>query len=259
MSACAVIPAAGRGTRLGLDVPKILVPVAPDCTIWNVLEWKLRAVVDHIHVVLSPSGLPQFEAMLANHADRAAISTGVQETPTGMGDAVFCGVSVWQKADDLLVIWSDQVHVSARTLGDCLRAHSAGSKPRLTLPVVSMREPYVEYRFDDEGRLLQVLQSREGDQCVPGGYGDVGVFLLSTAGLPRLWDEYCAITPPGAATGERNFLPFLVYLSSQGWKVGRVIVSDPTEARGINTPEDLAFFQSLYAGEGCDATVISER
>ncbi|WP_321472720.1 NTP transferase domain-containing protein [uncultured Paludibaculum sp.] len=250
MKVCAVIPAAGRGTRLGVDVPKILVPMVPGCTIWDVLKRKLWAVVDHIHVVLSPSGLPQFEAILGSDADRASVSTGVQETPTGMGDAVFSGVPVWEKADDLLVIWSDQVHVSAQTLGDCLRAHAAGNKPRLTLPVVSMPEPYVEYRFDDRGCLLRVLQSREGDQCAPGGYGDVGVFLLSTAGLPRLWDEYCAITQPGTATGERNFLPFLVYLSSQGWEVGRVAVTDPNEARGINTPEDLAFFQSLYSGEG---------
>ena len=248
MSVCAVIPAAGRGTRLGLDVPKILVPIAPGCTIWDVLQRKLRAVADHIHVVLSPSGLRNFEAILANDADRASISAGIQETPTGMGDAVFCGMPVWEKADDLLVIWSDQVHVSPQTLGDCLRAHSAGSKPRLTLPLACIPEPYVEYRFDDHGRLLRVLQSREGDRCAPGGYGDVGVFLLSTAGLPALWDAYCAITPSGAATGERNFLPFLVYLSSQGWEVGRVAVGDPNEARGINTPEDLAFFQALYEG-----------
>ena len=47
----AVIPAAGRGTRLGLDRPKILAPLNDDETIWSVLRDKLLAVVDRVHVV----------------------------------------------------------------------------------------------------------------------------------------------------------------------------------------------------------------
>ena len=56
MKTCAVIPAAGRGTRLGLDRPKILAPLSSSETIWSVLRRKLLAMVDHIHVILSPEG-----------------------------------------------------------------------------------------------------------------------------------------------------------------------------------------------------------
>ena len=246
MKLCAIIPAAGRGSRLGVDRPKILVPVAGEITIWDVLKSRLQPYVDHIHVVLSPAGLPFFIEALRNDSSAGMVSTSVQPEPRGMGDAIFCGLSVWEKAENILIIWGDQVHVSTDTLTRCTRTHLAGRGSRCTLPVVQLTELYVEYVFDSAGRLVRVLQTREGDVCHPGGFGDVGTFLLSTEGLPGLWQDYAASVPTGAVTGELNFLPFLVFLSKRGWRFKRVMVPDGNEARGINTPADLDFFRSLY-------------
>ncbi|MFD2357171.1 hypothetical protein ACFSTC_59790 [Nonomuraea ferruginea] len=53
--------------------------------------------------------------------------------------------------------------------------------------------------------------------------------------------------PPGAATGEVNFLPFLPYLSQvRGRPVTVVPVTDPSEARGVNTPDDLDFARQAF-------------
>ncbi len=246
MKLCAVIPAAGRGTRLGADRPKILVPLVPPLTIWSILRRTLQPFVDHIHVVVSPDGRPLFEAELAAEPGRPEVSVSVQPEPRGMGDAIFCGLPVWGSAENILIIWGDQVHVSAETLTACRAVHLSGKGPHCTLPLVALDEPYVEYVFDASGRLDRVLQTREGDLCNPGGLGDVGTFLLSTAGLEKLWREYVSLVPGGAVTGELNFLPFLVFLTRRGWPVNRVSVADSTEARGINTPEDLAFFRRLY-------------
>ena len=54
---CAVIPAAGKGTRLGLAVPKILASLTPTVTVWDVLRTLLTPYVEHMHVILSPSGV----------------------------------------------------------------------------------------------------------------------------------------------------------------------------------------------------------
>ena len=113
------------------------------------------------------------------------------------------------------------------------------------LPVTRMASPYVEYVFDGP-RLTKVLQTREGDATTPKGFSDVGTFLLGTEGLKGAWDDYLARAPRGSGTGEINFLPFLPFLSARGWSVTPLDVADETEARGINTKEDLAFFQSLY-------------
>jgi bifunctional UDP-N-acetylglucosamine pyrophosphorylase/glucosamine-1-phosphate N-acetyltransferase len=150
------------------------------------------------------------------------------------------------QAESILVVWGDQIHVARDTIRRALDLH-AGAPRRLVLPLVALSKPYVEYRFDDGNRLIAVLQSREGDECAPGGLGDVGMFVLSTGGLASAWSLYRRAPRLGARTAEVNFLPFLVYLAQRGWEVKQLRVDDPLEARGINTTEDLAFFRRLYS------------
>lgn len=245
MSICAVIPAAGRGSRLGLDVPKLLVPVGGPDTIWTILKRKLRPLVDHIHVILSPTGAPLFERSMVADPDRSSVSMSIQHEPIGMGDAIFRGYDWWSRARTIVVVWGDQVHVSSETIRASLDLHG-GARRRVVIPMVTLRDPYVEYRFDDGGRLSSILQGREGDRCAPGALGDVGTFVLSTDGLADAWQAFLMQARRGARTGELNFLPFLVSLAGSGWDVRRGHVADPCEARGINAPEDLDFFRAVY-------------
>jgi bifunctional UDP-N-acetylglucosamine pyrophosphorylase/glucosamine-1-phosphate N-acetyltransferase len=238
MKICAVIPAAGRGTRLGSNLPKLLTPLTSTQTIWSILYTKLSPLVDHIHLVLSSDGAAAFPDLPAN------VTYSIQPSPIGMGDAIFRGHDVWTAYDSVLIVWGDQVFVSTDTLADAITA--LGRAPQSgVLPVTAMAAPYVEYVWKD-ARLSAVRQSREGDVCTPDGLSDVGTFLLSTDGLDAAWKMYLAQAPRGSQTGEINFLPFLPFLAANGWSIAPLAVADATEARGINTKEDLAFFQSLY-------------
>lgn len=239
MSICAVIPAAGRGTRLGGTGPKILTPLTARDTIWSILHARLAPLVDHIHLVLSPEGVAAFPALPAR------VSRSIQSEPIGMGDAIFRGHDIWSKYDAVLVVWGDQVFVSENTLRRAIAALGV-THHHAVLPVTRMAQPYVEYVFEGQ-RLTKVLQTREGDPTTPNGFSDVGTFLLGTDGLKAAWEDYLATAPRGAGTGEINFLPFLPFLSSKGWTITPVDVADETEARGINTKEDLAFFRRLYS------------
>ena len=238
MKICAVIPAGGRGTRLGGDLPKILTPLTARDTIWSILYAKLSPLVDHIHLVLSPDGAKQFPALPAN------TSISIQPEPIGMGDAIFRGFDTWSRYDAVLIVWGDQVFVSEKTISRTIAALGPPQR-HAVLPVTHMAIPYVEYVFDGP-RLTEVLQTREGDATRAGGFSDVGTFLLATQGLKPAWDSYLNSASRGVGTGEINFLPFLPFLSAQGWTVTPLEVADATEARGINTKDDLAFFQSLY-------------
>jgi bifunctional UDP-N-acetylglucosamine pyrophosphorylase/glucosamine-1-phosphate N-acetyltransferase len=171
------------------------------------------------------------------------VSIGIQPLPTGMGDAIFGGYDVWSRYDTILVVWGDQVFVSPDTLGRAVAACDPGRN--VALPVTRVAQPYVEYIFE-QSRLTEVLQTREGDVTTLNGFSDVGTFLLNTAGLKDTWDAYRAGAMHGSATGEINFLPFLPWLAAQGWNITPVEVADPTEARGINTPEDLEFFRARF-------------
>ncbi|GAA3447353.1 NTP transferase domain-containing protein [Planomonospora venezuelensis] len=249
---CAVVPAAGQGSRLGLGIPKIMLEVAGGVTVWDLLRGRLAPWAEHVHVVLSPAGKAPFQRLAAEAIERGEVSVSVQEEPTGMGDAVFgAAVPYWADHDAILVVWGDQANLSSRTVGETVRAHrgsAAGGGPALALPLVALPDPYVEYEYDeDSSALLRVRMSREGDECRPGGLSDVGVFCLSVDGLAQAWPRYLAAARTGTVTGEVNFLPFLPYLSRElGWRTTVVPVADPDEARGINTPADLEFTRRAY-------------
>ena len=247
MSLCAVIPAAGRGHRLGVDQPKLLVPITEQLTIWDILKQKLIGLCDHIVIVMSPWGEPFLQERLANDPDREKVSIVIQKEPVGMGDAIMQGQSIWKDFDNISIIWGDQVHVSTQTLLRCRDAQLSVPEPSCTIPLVSLQVPYVEYCFDSNNKLQKILQSREGDQCSRGGFGDVGTFFLSTSTLYQTWQAYVAAAERGVVTNEVNFLPFLVYLAEQGWNFSSVLVDDPDEAKGINTQDELAYFCNLYS------------
>lgn len=242
MSCCAVIPAAGRGTRLGADVPKILVPVGGGDVVWDVLAANLSPVVDQFQVVLSEAGLPLMREHLEARPAARPVELVVQAAPIGMGDATFTGSARWQGFDEILVCWGDQVNLHTATLQRALDAQRRLKAPGCTLPMVERDAPYVQYVFDQSNRLTAVREQREGDVCDPRGLSDVGVFVLSVSGLCDAWAAYLSSRRLGKQTGEVNLLPFFVYLSAAGWTVQRIGVDDPNEALGINTREELDAF-----------------
>ncbi len=249
---CAVVPAAGRGTRVGVDLPKVLMSLAPGISVWSLLRDRLRPHVDHVALVLSPRGLGDFSAQRTVE-DAAMLGLCVQDTPLGMGHAVFAAESAWLAFDDILVVWGDQVGLTEATAAATIARQREHEGPAISLPLVQVERPYVQYDFSTPpegtraGTLARVRQSREGDVCDAFGLADVGCFALSTVGLGDAWRAYCSTSPHarGAITNELNFLPFLAYLSTtRGWPVHAVAGAAPSERLGINTPEELAFFRA---------------
>ena len=248
-SLCAIVPAAGKGSRLGMNVPKVFVPLLPSSTIWDAIHETLGQVADRIVLVLSPQGNRFVESRRATFLPSAFAKTELacQSEPLGMGDAIFGVADLWCREENLLIVWGDQFNLKVETLRACIALHATREGPALTLPLVRIPKPYVEYVFTSAGSLEAIRQSREGDACEPDGLADMGVFLLSGGQtLIDEWNKYRELQALGAETGEINFIPFLVYLSTvAGWPVNRYEGSDPAEALGINTPEDLAEAQRI--------------
>jgi len=163
-----------------------------------------------------------------------------------MGDAVFGARRYWCTAPHLLIVWGDQLGVSGKTLARTASQQCGSTAPSMTLPLVHCEAPYVHYELNT-GTLVRVAQAREGDECPPRGLSDVGTFAVSTLGLDAAWQRYLSQPESrGARTGEINLLPFFAHLARrEGFAVQIVEVADGSEARGVNTPEDLAYFRAL--------------
>src|SRR6476620_3801033 len=90
MSRLLIIPAAGTGSRLGADVPKVLVRVG-GMTLLERLLMLYRPWVDHVVLVVNPA----FESLVLGHVhdgpDAERLSLVHQPQPTGMLDAILLG------------------------------------------------------------------------------------------------------------------------------------------------------------------------
>lgn len=233
-----IIPAAGLGTRLHATVPKVLHPVQGKPMIDHILELYDRSVAGFV-LVLHPS----FEDAVRRHCAPwgSRIAYARQERPSGMLDAILSPAGeLWAaRPARVWITWCDQIAIHSDTIQTLKQLGDQEPATALILPTAEQVKPYIHLQRGAGGRIVAIRQRREGDAMPEVGESDIGVFALS----PETYFEHLAAFATQAGTGsasrERNFLPFIPWLSLRGARVWTFPCRDPREAIGINTPEDL--------------------
>ena len=233
-----IVPAAGAGSRLGADLPKILVPVAGRPMLEHLLDL-YRPVADWVVVVAHPT----FSAQLKGPFEMVE-----QQARTGMLDAVLLGAPAVARhhPDEVWVTWGDQVGVLRATVERLAEAMAAHDAPAAALPTVRRTEPYIHFERDADGRIAALRQRREGDAMPATGESDIGLFALTRQAFTHDLQEYSRGVQPAAGTGERNFVPFVPWLARRA-RVVTIPCTDAREAIGINTPEELHVMEQWLA------------
>ena len=193
-------------------------------------------------LVVSPDA---YEAVRHATAHDRRVTLAVQEEPTGMLDAVLLATDHVRRAAPrrVLITWCDQLAISPSTVDAVVRACAQQPEPDIVMPVCRGRDPYVHLERDATGRIVRVLHRREGDAMPPEGESDAGVFDLSCSAFIDWLPRYAETPDIGARTGERNFVPFVAWAAARGTVV-TIPCSEPEEAIGINTPDDLRVLEA---------------
>ena len=230
----AVIPAAGRGSRLGYNRPKILYPVAGR----PILDWLLDSLSPNcssIVVITSFEGKTE----IAKELDRripGRFEIVVQKTPTGMGDAVALALpSV--TTPYVAIVWGDQASLRRESVERCLRLHQGRSRPDVTCPTVIREHPYVHFERDAQNQIIGVRQAREGDLMPARGESDTGFFCFRTQVLERLLRELRCSSDSRKSTREFNFLPVIPLAARRGSVLTPQFMR-VEETVGVNAKED---------------------
>lgn len=235
----ALLPAAGRGSRLGYQGPKALYPLG-DKPLLQILMEKLEPITDETVVVINPEHTGLFKSFSDNTGFKP--SYAFQEQPTGMGDAILIGAEKAGSAGanrDILIIWGDQVTANPRTLLQSLLYHQhCGSGMDLTFPTCRLENPYIHFETSVDGKVTSLAQRREGDEMPRIGNNDCGVFIARLEILINELKQFREVAAPGTETREFNFLPFVVWLAEKGYKVAALPLAVPLETIGVNTEED---------------------
>ena len=236
MTRLLVIPAAGRGTRLGWHGPKVLYPVAGRPMLDHLLQ-RYATLVDEVVVVVAPEA----EGLVRQHLGASPVNADcvIQAEPAGMLPAILAARPAVEAARprDVWITWCDQIAISAGTVQRLASERDRHPDAALVFPTVRQEPPYIHFVRDASGRIANVLHRREGDAMPPVGESDAGLFALSLDAYLDQLTEYDRLGIAGGRTKERNFLPFIPWLAARA-TVRTFDLQDPQEAIGVNTAAD---------------------
>jgi bifunctional UDP-N-acetylglucosamine pyrophosphorylase/glucosamine-1-phosphate N-acetyltransferase len=236
-----VLLAAGKGTRMKSDIPKVLHPLAGQPLVNHALAAAGTLGAARCIVVVGP-GMGDVTRAVAPHA------TVVQERQQGTADAVLAAREALADfgggPDDstVLVLYADTPLIRAGTLSRMVEARKAGAE----IVVLGFRphDPaeYGRLLLDDKGGLEAIVEFRDADDAQRAvTLCNSGVMAISAA---RLWGLLDRVGSDNAK-GE-YYLTDIVALARADSLACAVVEGEATEVMGINSRNDLAAAEAVW-------------
>jgi len=239
-----IIPAAGKGTRLGYELPKILYTILGQSVLQHLVNLFHKFCCNFI-VVASPEGAPLIEKELESCYNLKAFRIVIQDEPIGMGHAVWQAHNV-VKTLHTAIVWGDQICLKHDTVSQTFAFHQADSVNIVTFPTVMKKNPYIHFFRDKTGKILKVLQKRENEINMKVGENDCGFFCFSTNSLFFvLKNKLDSPDNLGQQTKELNLLQLFPQFEMIGGQVNTLRIAHEHETLGINTVKEALAAESI--------------
>ncbi|MDE2030400.1 MAG: bifunctional UDP-N-acetylglucosamine diphosphorylase/glucosamine-1-phosphate N-acetyltransferase GlmU [Alphaproteobacteria bacterium] len=225
-----VILAAGQGTRMKSDLPKVLHPVAGASMISHVLAACAVLSPTHVVVVVGPDG-KEIEQVVA------PVSCVVQKKPLGTGDAVKAARKMLDGfTGDVVILFGDGPLITTESI-QALQRKRQESKAAIVVAGFRLENPgpYGRLITDKAGKLTGIVEACEAtSEQKEIGLCNGGAMLFDGA---RMWKLLDALKDDNAK--KEFFLTDCVALAQkEGGAALEVIPSD--DVLGVNTRIELA-------------------
>jgi bifunctional N-acetylglucosamine-1-phosphate-uridyltransferase/glucosamine-1-phosphate-acetyltransferase GlmU-like protein len=235
-----VVLAAGRGTRMGADVPKPLVEVSGQPMVLHLIEnIHASGIDDEPVLVIAPDGVEAFGDMCSDKRCRYAI----QEEQLGTGHAVRSAEDAVGEVDSVIVLYGDHPFISAEVLMKLkeLHEHSSSVISILTAKVPNFDGDYVNFLkwgriIRDDLSAVQAIReykdATEEEQAITEV--NPGIYMFDRSWLFEHLNE---ISNDNAS--EEYYLTDLAEIAiEEGHAIATAEASNPFEVMGVNTPEE---------------------
>jgi len=227
---CAVVLAAGRGTRMKSERPKVLHELCGRPLLHFPLAAAEVAGADRRLVVVGHGA----EAVRERFAGRAEWVE--QPEPRGTGHAVLqCREALADFSGDVLILYGDTPLLRGETL-ERLARHKAEVGADLVLLSAPVDVPGIVVR-DASGRVARIVEATDATpEELAIAARNTGVYLLDAGLLWKLLDR----VGDANAQGELYLTSIVELAVGDGCRVEALALAEAEEALGVNTRAELA-------------------
>ncbi|PID80374.1 UDP-N-acetylglucosamine pyrophosphorylase [bacterium DOLJORAL78_65_58] len=239
----AVVLAAGKGTRMKSDLPKVLHEIAGRPLLDHVLDTAEAAGIDHTVVVVGHKA-----DLVEEKCGRQGLDFVLQEPQLGTGHAVQVAVPALRRGGFTVVLAGDVPLLTVATLRRLVAGTMAGNAAAAILTcVVPDAGAYGRIVKDGAGHVQKIVEFADAsDQEKAIGEYNTGVICFRT----DLMIEALAQLKTDNNQGEYYLTDTIGWFVANGHAVDAVSTTDPDEVVGINTVDQLAEAAALLEKRG---------
>ncbi len=227
----AVILAAGKGTRMESDLPKVIHTIDGKPMAEYVIEAVKEAGMEDICLIVG------YKAEQVKEAITSKVSFCLQEEQLGTGHAVKCACDFIGTSGEVCVLCGDTPLITGETLKKAMEYHE-NSKNQMTVISAIMEDPtgYGRIIRDEQGEFLKNVEHKDAtEEERQSKEVNSGMYIFSCKDLSYALTQI----NNDNAQGEYYLPDTLEIIRNKGGKVGAYVLEDATEMSGVNTKAQL--------------------
>jgi len=236
-----VILAAGLGTRMKSDLPKVLHEVCGRPMLAYVLDAAHALAPERIVVVTGPDQ-DEVQALLPVGCERA-----IQERRLGSGDAVRAGMEPLSGFEgDVIVLVGDAPLIDSAFLEELLATHrSSGSRGTVATAILDEPAHYGRIVRDGQGGLARIVEARDASPAeLALGEVNTGFYVFSAGPLRELLPRL----RPTNVQGELYLTDIVHLMLEAEFRVAAHVAPDPEIMLAVNSRVELAAVNAVMRG-----------
>ena len=237
-----VILAAGKGTRMHSQIPKVLHTLAGKPMVQHVLDTALGLQPDRTHVVIG-HGADQLREALAENA----VQFAVQAEQKGTGHAVAQALEQLGSGK-VLILYGDVPLLQRESLSELL-AHV--DEQHMGLLTVTLADPsgYGRIVRDDAGEAVAIVEQKDASSAeLAITECNTGIMAMTSAQLKRWLPQLSAEN----AQGEYYLTDVIAMAAAEGIKVCTAQPASAVEVEGVNNRAQMARLERVYQRQLAD-------
>ncbi len=229
----AIILAAGKGTRMKSQTPKVLHEIFSR----PLLYWVLNSLSGMENIVVGGHGYDQVQEFLAKNSNSKIVK---QEKQLGTGHAVMATLNELKNfKGNVLILCGDTPLITSKTIDEFMDYHNKNNSD-LTVMSAIFENPYGYGRIvrSDNGGILKIVEERDATNTEKAiTEVNAGVYCFNWEKVKKAFTEL----DNNNAQGEYYLTDVISWAIKNNLKTAVYTVLDNDEIFGINSREQLAY------------------